>query len=70
MIYSDGGPDHRLTYHSVQLSLISVFVNLDLDMLFAARTAPGQLGESSRAVDVSFKSCLLERGRFERVLQC
>ena len=70
MIYSDGGPDHRLTYHSVQLSLISVFVNLDLDMLIAARTAPGQLGESSRAVDVSFKSCLLERGRFERVLQC
>ena len=41
MIYSDGGPDHRLTYHSVQLSLISVFVNLDLDMLNAARTTPG-----------------------------
>ena len=41
MIYSDGGPDHRLTYHSVQLSLISVFVNLDLDMLTAARTTPG-----------------------------
>ena len=41
MLYSDGGPDHRLTYLSVQLSLISVFVNLDLDMLIAARTAPG-----------------------------
>ena len=70
MIYSGARRDHYLTYHSMQLSLILVFVNLDLDMLIAARTAPGQLGESSRAVDVSFKSCLLERGRFERVLQC
>lgn len=39
-IYSDGGPDHRLTYLSVQLSLISVFLELDLDFLCAARTAP------------------------------
>ena len=41
MIYSDGRPDHRLTYHSVQLNLMSVCVNLDLAMLIAARTAPG-----------------------------
>ena len=39
-IYSDGGPDHRLTYVSVQLSLIALFLNLDLDLLVAARTAP------------------------------
>ena len=39
-IYSDGGPDHRLTYLSVQLSLISVFLKLDLDFLCGARTAP------------------------------
>ena len=39
-IYSDGGPDHRLTYLSVQLSLISIFLELDLDFLCAARTAP------------------------------
>ncbi len=39
-IYSDGGPDHRLTYVSVQLSLISLFLRLDLDYLCAARTAP------------------------------
>ena len=25
-LYSDGGPDHRLTYISVQLTLISFFV--------------------------------------------
>ena len=41
MIYSDGRPDHRLTYHSVHLSLILVFVNLDLNLSIAAQTAPG-----------------------------
>lgn len=39
-IYSDGGPDHRLTYMTVQLSLIALFKNLDLDVLIAARTVP------------------------------
>ena len=37
-VYSDGGPDHRLTYLSVQLSLIALFINLDI--LIAGRTAP------------------------------
>ena len=39
-IYSDGGPDHRLTYVSVQLSLIALFLNLNLDFVVACRTAP------------------------------
>lgn len=39
-IYCDGGPDHRLTYVSVQLSLIALFLQLDLDFLCACRTAP------------------------------
>ena len=39
-VYSDGGPDHRLTYASVQISLIAIFLNLDLDLLIAGRTAP------------------------------
>ncbi len=39
-LYTDGGPDHRLTYISVQLTLISLFLTLDLDYLCAARTAP------------------------------
>ncbi|XP_071122564.1 uncharacterized protein [Mytilus edulis] len=41
MLFSDGGPDHRITYHSVKLSLIILFKNLDLDILIAGRTAPG-----------------------------
>ena len=39
-VYSDGGPDHRLTYVSVQVSLIALFLQLDLDFLCAGRTAP------------------------------
>ena len=39
-IYSDGGPDHRVTYMSVKLSMIFLFLYLDLDYLCAARTAP------------------------------
>ena len=39
-LYCDGGPDHRLTYVSVQLSLIALFLKLDLDYLCVCRTAP------------------------------
>ena len=39
-VYSDGGPDHRLTFLNVKLSLIALFMNLDLDVLIAGRTAP------------------------------
>ncbi|CAC5408779.1 unnamed protein product [Mytilus coruscus] len=41
LLYSDGGPDHRLTFHAVKLSLIVLFKKLDLDFLVAGRTAPG-----------------------------
>ena len=39
-LYTDGGPDHRTTYVSTQLSLIALFINFNLDYLCAARTAP------------------------------
>ena len=39
-LYTDGGPDHRLTYLSVQLSLIYLFLRHDYDMLIAVRTPP------------------------------
>ena len=39
-LYTDGGPDHQLTYASVKLTLIAVFRKLDLDYLCASRTAP------------------------------
>ena len=39
-VHSDGGLDHRVTFISVKLALISLFVDLDLDYLCATRTAP------------------------------
>ena len=41
LLYTDGGPDHRVTYYSVKCALICLFLKLDIDMLIAARTAPG-----------------------------
>ena len=40
-LYTDGGPDHRVTYVCVQLALIALFLKLDLDLLIAVRTPPG-----------------------------
>ena len=37
---TDSGPDHRLTDVSVQISLISIFLSLNLDFLCAVRTPP------------------------------
>jgi hypothetical protein len=33
LLVSDGGPDHRLTFLSVKVALIALFLNLDVDML-------------------------------------
>ncbi|GBC01005.1 hypothetical protein RclHR1_40280001 [Rhizophagus clarus] len=38
MLYTDGGPDHRNTFLRIQLSLIVMFVALDLNYLVAVRT--------------------------------
>jgi len=41
MLYTDGGPDHKITYLHVQLSLIAIFKALDLDYLVAVRILSG-----------------------------
>ena len=38
LLVSDGGPDHRLTYYSVQVSLLCIFLERNLDMLIAIHT--------------------------------
>ena len=35
-VYTDGAPDHRTTFASVQLSLIFLYLNLNLDLLITA----------------------------------
>lgn len=42
LMISDGGPDHRVTFPSVKLSLIALFCSLNLDMLVSVRTCPYQ----------------------------
>lgn len=42
LIYSDWGPDHRVTYPSVKLSLIAMFLLDNCDYVLAIRTAPHQ----------------------------
>ena len=39
-LYTDGGPDHRCNYGSVQIALICLFLRRDFDLLVAVRTAP------------------------------
>lgn len=39
-LYTDGGPDHRCTFGSVQVALICLFLAGNFDMLIAVRTAP------------------------------
>jgi len=39
-LYTDGGPDHRCTFGSVQIALICLFLAGNFDMLIAVRTAP------------------------------
>ena len=38
-VYSDGGPDHRVTYISMKLALNALFIKMDVDYLCAVRTA-------------------------------
>lgn len=51
LIYTDGGPDHRLAYLSVKLSLICLFLHGKYDMLVAVRTPPFELLEKSSRED-------------------
>ena len=42
ILVSDGGPDHRLKFLSVQVALICLFMAIDLDFLVCVRTCPYQ----------------------------
>ena len=41
VVRTDGGSDHNPSFSQVQMSLVSLFLAADLDMLVAVRTAPG-----------------------------
>jgi len=64
--FSDGGTDQRNTLESVKCSLICVFKELNLDMLIAARCAPGHswTNPAERVMsllNIGLQNCALER---------
>ncbi|PKC62311.1 hypothetical protein RhiirA1_443979 [Rhizophagus irregularis] len=57
------GPDHRITYGSVQVSLLCLFIRGNFDMLIAMRTAPAQSWTNSAERIMSIlKSWFTRRG--------
>ena len=56
LFVSDGGPDHRLTFYSVKISLLQ----LDLEMLIAVCTCPYQSWQNiaERMMSCAQKQCL------------
>lgn len=65
--YTDGGPDHRLTYISAKLSLIALFLERDLDYLCAVRTPPhlswkNPLEQIMSILNIALQSVGLMRG--------
>jgi hypothetical protein len=68
ILFTDGGPDHRPTFETVKLSLLSLFIQLDLDMLIALRTAPYNswvnLAERVMPIlNLALQHCALERDK-------
>lgn len=61
---SDGGAEHRNVLTKVQLSLIAIFKELNLEMLIAARCAPGQSWVVERVMslrNIGLQNCTTER---------
>lgn len=64
--YTDGGPDHRTTYKSVQLCSLIEFIALDLDMIVCARTAPSQSYHNPAERIMSLLNLALQNVALER----
>ena len=66
LVLSDGGPDHRLSYGSVQVSLLALFFRLNLDMLIAVRTCPYQSWTNPAERVMSILNLALQNVSLER----
>ena len=70
LLLSDRGPDHRLSYGSVQVVLLALFIRLNLDMLIAVRTCPYQswMNPAKRVMSIlnlALQNVSLERQRMD-----
>ena len=66
LVLSDGGPDHRLSYGSVQVSLLALFFCLNLDMLIAVCTCPYQSWTNPAERVMSILNLALQNVSLER----
>ena len=78
IIVSDGGPDHRVTFGSVQVAAVTLFRALDLDMLVYVRTCPYQSWQNvaeriMSTLNLAFQNVSLARmsmpDRFEQLVK-
>lgn len=65
---TDGGPDHRTTYRSVQLCCLLEFIALDLDFFACIRTAPSAsyynpAERCMSTLNIALQNVALQRGR-------
>lgn len=63
---SDGGPDHRLAYGSVQVALLALFIRLNLDVLMAVCTCPYQSWSNTAERVMSLLNLALQNVSLER----
>ena len=66
LFFSDGGPDHMLKWGRVKLSLIALFLKLDIDMLVAGRIAPNHswaniVERIMSILNIAYQNCALSR---------
>ena len=66
LLCTDGGGDHKISKISVQISLICLFLQLDLDYLITMRTCPTQIwvNPAERVMCIlnyALQHCALER---------
>lgn len=74
LLYTDGGPDHRTTFGSVQISLICLFLQGDFDFLASVRTAPyhSWMNSAERVMSIlnlALQGVSLERNTMDEVLE-
>ena len=60
IIYTGGGPEHRTTYLSVNITMIALQKSLNLDVLLTVRTAPGSSYRNPSKRD----NCILNLGLY------
>ena len=65
-MFTDGGPEHYVNFHSIKILLLILFRELCLQLLVAIRTAPGHsyvnmVERIMSILNIGFQNVLLER---------